>query len=267
MRRAWLLLSSLVAACSGSASDIPSDRATAGFSGALASMEMAVLALPPSSPQLDALAADPEGWLPADAAAGVERTDSRVVFDADGWIRELSLGWEGDQGWKIRMSLDGPVERRPPSRVEVRLMPPEGSGQAPWPMGEGDIRYAGPERVLRYEGERPGIEGRESFERRTVLDGSGRLQLEESTTTAPDGGITRKRREVLARDARGLAMDELELLDGVGYRVSIRNFLPDGQGNPRRVVRLYRLADAAADAPVQRAEVNLRAYRYQDETR
>ncbi|MGW8126908.1 MAG: hypothetical protein ACWGG5_00205 [Stenotrophomonas sp.] len=77
----------------------------------------------------------------------------------------------------------------------------------------------------------------------------------------------RKRRQVLARDAQGHPLDDAELLEGAQYRVSNHYFLPDGRGNPRRIVRLYRAAGAAQDAPVLRAEVILRTLRYQDETR
>mgnify|MGYP001007016633 CR=1 FL=1 len=38
----------------------------------------------------------------------------------------------------------------------------------------------------------------------------------------------------------------VELLEGVEYRVSNQYFLPDGQGNPRRIVRLYRAAGFVA---------------------
>jgi len=259
------LLAGLLA-CAGCAADVPSDRATLAVSGPLASLQADTLTLPPGSPQLPALLADPQGWQPPPAAAGVERSSVRGDFDAGGWLRTTIFSWDGSQGWEVHMAY-GEGGQSPPAAVRIWLRAPPGSGQPDWPMGEGKVRYAGATRTLSYEGRRPGIEGREDFERSLTLGPSGWVELEESTSVAPDGATVRKRRQVVARDAQGRPLDDAELLEGVEYRVSNQYFLPDGQGNPRRIVRLYRAAGAAQDAPVLRAEVILRTLRYQDETR
>ena len=263
--RAVALLCGLLA-CAGCAADIPSDRDTLAVTGPLASLQADTLALPPGSPQLPALLADPQGWRPAPGAGGVERSSVRGDFDADGWLRTTVFSWDGSRGWEVHMAY-GEDGRAPPATVRIWLRAPQGSGQPDWPMGEGTVRYAGATRTLRYKGQRPGIEGREDFERTLTLGASSRVELEESTSVAPDGAPVRKRRQVLARDAQGRPLDDAELLEGAQYRVSNHYFLPDGRGNPRRIVRLYRAAGAAQDAPVLRAEVILRTLRYQDETR
>ncbi|HBN52987.1 MAG TPA: hypothetical protein DD456_02785 [Stenotrophomonas sp.] len=265
--RCWAaaLLSGLLA-CAGCAADIPSDRATLTVAGPLASLQADTLTLRPGSPQLPALLADPAGWQPEPAAEGVERSHARGDFDADGWLRTTVFSWDGSGGWEVHMAY-GEGRRPPPATVRIWMQAPQGSGQPDWPMGEGTIRYAGATRTLSYKGRRPGVEGREDFERSLTLGPSHWVELEESTSVAPDGAAVRKRRQVMARDAQGRPVDDAELLEGVEYRVSNHYFLPDGQGNPRRIVRLYRAAGAAQDAPVLRAEVILRTLRYQDETR
>jgi len=227
-----------------------------------------MLSLPPGSLQLEALLAAPGKWTPSDDGDGVELTRSWIELDEDGWIRESRLGWRDDQGWRLHLSFEGDSAQAPPTRIQLQFQPPPDSGQPAWPMGEGSVRYDGPERVLKYEGRRPGVEGVERFEQRVRLDSSGRLEREDSTTTTTTDGVSVHRRvQVLGRDAQGRANLGLELIDGQEYRVSSLHFRPDGQGNSRRQVRLFRAADAASDAPVQRAEVILRTYRYQDETR
>ncbi|WP_152984162.1 MULTISPECIES: hypothetical protein [Stenotrophomonas] len=267
VKRCWgvALLSGLLA-CTGCAADIPSDRATLTVAGPLASLQADTLTLPPGSPQLPALLADPAGWQPEPAAEGVERSSVRGDFDADGWLRTSVFSWDDSRGWEVHMAY-GEGGRTPPATVRIWMQAPRGSGQPDWPMGEGTVRYAGATRILSYKGRRPGAEGREDFERSLTLGPSHWVELEESTSVAPDGAAVRKRRQVMARDAQGRPVDDAELLDGAEYRVSNQYFLPDGQGNPRRIVRLYRAAGAAQDAPVLRAEVILRTLRYQDETR
>lgn len=263
-----LLVSALLAGagCAAGTADIPSDRAISALIGPVVSVEAASLRLPPGSPQLPALLADPEGWQPDAAQEGLSRSDTRFEFDADGWLRGSILGWDEDRGWKLHMVF-GEDGATPPLAARAWLRPPEGSGQPDWPMGEGKLRYAGAERTMDYRGQRPGVEGRERLERRLVVAASGFVAREETTNVAPDGTTVHWYRQSLERDAQGRPVDDAELLEGVDYRVSSQYFLPDGQGNPRRIVRLYRAADAAQDAPVLRAEVTLRTLRYHDETR
>ncbi|MFT4255969.1 MAG: hypothetical protein QM599_03280 [Pseudoxanthomonas sp.] len=171
---------------------------------------------------------------------------------------------------RVISGLAGPVASVEASELRLPLgspQPPAGSGQPDLPTGNGKIRYTGTERLMDFRNQNPGVKGQSRLKRRQVISAAGRVELEETTNVEPDGTTVHWRRQSLARDANGRTVEDAELWEGMEYRVSNLYFLPDKQGNPRRVVRLYRSANAAQDTPVLRAEVILKTFRYQDETR